>query len=1008
MADSLITRFLLRALLAVWLAAAGMVASAQTCALPGWDGPATPSGVINSYHAGSGNPAAGATAITVASVAGQRSNTRSLRAGDLILILQTQDSTTPANAGQHEYAQITAISGTTLTLNRSLSYSYAQVMSTSSVRNWQVIWVPQYSAATVSGTVSADRWTSNTTTGAATGGVVAMDVAGSLALNGTIDVAGAGFRGAFSLNGSSNLAGGTATTANSNFTPTAVYGAQKGEGLAGTPPRVFDGTATPVNYTALLGQGYALGAGGQAAIANAGGGGNDGNPTVGNNQFNSGGGGGGNAGAGGRGGNSWNSNGTTAPLNDPVGFNVGNPAGGLGGNAQSNGATRLVLGGGGGAGTANNATGADSVTVWPPVASAVANGAAGQVSGSGASGGGAVLIRAGSFSAAGGVIEASGYNAHNRDPVAATDAAGGGGAGGSVAVLAASGSGAGLTIRARGGDGGRSNYFNHGPGGGAGGGFILTSFIGASTDVAGGQNGQDACCGGTSGNGSPKAYNSTPGSAGTVITSGGTPTGVNAGALCLPAVTVIKTTPTPTITSATGATATYRINLSNSGGAAANLFVFDPGLPPGWTYASAPATTYSYSPAPPGAASAGAETVSASIPAGLPVNSATTVNAAVAVSLRASGAAPGVVPSAGDGSLTFGSFYLPQNGSITLSFAVSIPDTATVGTYQNAAGAVYLDPTRISAGATRMVSPLAQVVANRTATAYSANTAHASGATGNVTGSNYNGLVAGPAGENITLLPDLSVTKTASSVTFTVGGTGQSYLITGRNNGRPVADQVFALTQATGQSATAMISTPLSITDTLPAGMTLTALVNSNPGVWTCTPNGTSTTFACSAGSAVYPLAAASNFVTVTATVNVSAASCPGPATNTAVITTAAIGEPAGANNTTTLATAVGCAANLSVSKTNGTDTLVTGSTTVYTVTFTNTGPASADGAVVGDTPGAGLSCTVTACSASGGASCPAPAQWPGFLSGGMTLASLPGASTVTLLVTCNVTATGS
>ncbi len=696
------------------------------------------------------------------------------------------------------------------------------------------------------------------------------------------------------------------------------------------------------------------------------------------------------------------------PLNDPVGSNVGNPAGVLGGNAQSNGAARLLLGGGGGAGTANNATGADSVTVWPPVASAVANGAAGQVSGSGASGGGVALIRAGSFSAASGVIDASGYNAFNRDPVAATDAAGGGGAGGSVSVLAASGNGAGLTIRARGGDGGRSNYFNHGPGGGAGGGFILTNFSGASTDVAGGQNGLDACCGGTSGNGSPKAYNSTPGNAGSVNTGGGTPTGVNAGALCLPAVTVTKSTPTPSITSATGATATYRINLSNSGGGAADLFVLDPGLPPGWTFASTPAATYSYNPAPPGAASAGAETVSASIPAGLPVNNATTVNAAAAVSLRASGAAPGVVPSTGDSSLTFGSFYLPQNGSITLSFAVSIPDTATVGTYQNATGVIYLDPTRTNAAATRMISPQAEVAANRTATAYSANTSFASGAAGNVTGSNYNGLGAGPPGENVTLLPDLSVIKTASSVTFTVGGAGQSYLITGRNNGRPVADQVFAATQATDQSATVMISAPLTVTDTLPAGMTLTALSNSNPGVWTCTPNGTSTTFACSAGAAVYPLAAASNFVTITATVNISAASCPGPATNTAVVTTAAIGESAGANNTATLTTAIGCAANLSASKTNGTNTVVTGSTTVYTVTFTNAGPASANGAVVGDTPGAGLSCAVTACSAIGGASCPAPAQWPSFLAGGMTLALLPSASSVTLLVTCNVTATGS
>ena len=51
-----------------------------------------------------------------------------MQAGDLILIMQMQDSSTPANSGQHEYAQITAVSGCTLSLNRALSYSYAQAM----------------------------------------------------------------------------------------------------------------------------------------------------------------------------------------------------------------------------------------------------------------------------------------------------------------------------------------------------------------------------------------------------------------------------------------------------------------------------------------------------------------------------------------------------------------------------------------------------------------------------------------------------------------------------------------------------------------------------------------------------------------------------------------------------------------------------------------------------------------------------------------------------------------
>ncbi|RZJ15345.1 MAG: hypothetical protein EOO54_18660, partial [Haliea sp.] len=150
------------------LAGAAVGAGAQTCALPGWDGPVTPAGVVNTYHGGSGSPGAGATSITVSSLAGLRTNTRSLRVGDMVLIMQMQDSATPANAGRHEYAQIVAIAGSTLALNRPLTNSYAQNMGIANVRNWQVVWVPQYSAATINGTVSADRWNINTGSGVAT------------------------------------------------------------------------------------------------------------------------------------------------------------------------------------------------------------------------------------------------------------------------------------------------------------------------------------------------------------------------------------------------------------------------------------------------------------------------------------------------------------------------------------------------------------------------------------------------------------------------------------------------------------------------------------------------------------------------------------------------------------------------------------------------------------------------------------------------------------------------
>jgi uncharacterized repeat protein (TIGR01451 family) len=110
--------------------------------------------------------------------------------------------------------------------------------------------------------------------------------------------------------------------------------------------------------------------------------------------------------------------------------------------------------------------------------------------------------------------------------------------------------------------------------------------------------------------------------------------------------------------------------------------------------------------------------------------------------------------------------------------------------------------------------------------------------------------------------------------------------------------------------------------------------------------------------------------------------------------------------------------AALSVTKTNGTTTLASGSTTNYTITFANGGPSAAGGAIVKDTPGAGLNCTsVTCVGTTGGASCPTgltlntlvPAGSTTFFSTGTGIPTLPGtpASTVTLNIACTVTATG-
>jgi uncharacterized repeat protein (TIGR01451 family) len=108
----------------------------------------------------------------------------------------------------------------------------------------------------------------------------------------------------------------------------------------------------------------------------------------------------------------------------------------------------------------------------------------------------------------------------------------------------------------------------------------------------------------------------------------------------------------------------------------------------------------------------------------------------------------------------------------------------------------------------------------------------------------------------------------------------------------------------------------------------------------------------------------------------------------------------------------------LSVTKSNGVSTLTAGETTTYTLTFSNDGGFAANNALIKDNPSAGLACnTVTCSSTTGGASCPtgltlgvptATSAVPNlFNNTGVTVPTFPATSSVVLLVSCGVTATG-
>lgn len=533
----------------------------QVCGSPGDDGPGgTLTGVVNTYFPGSGTANAGTSSVTVgaSNIFGAATP---IAVGDLLLIIQTQDASINSNnsssygdgtsgapasgvtnlnsAGRFEFAVATnAIStaGGTISLKAALTYSYNRAAATGSKgqATFQVIRVPQYSSATLSSSLTAAPWDGTS------GGVLVIDVAGNLTAGGTVSVDGLGFRGG----GTQQWSGGSGANTDYRTLASNTTNGSKGEGIAGTPRWVYDGST--VNDTGV--DGYPNGSMARGAPGNAGGGGTDGDPA--NNDENTGGGGGANGGAGGIGGNSWNSNVV---------------AGGYGGAAVAVAVNRMVLGGGGGAGSRNNSSGNAS---------------------SGGRGGGMVIIRAGTVSGSG-TISANGSPGVGAD----NDGGGGGGAGGSIMVVANSGAITAFTLRANGGRGGDAwpteapngnPGERHGPGGGGSGGFI--AFTSSTTSsVTGGANGITTT--------SSDAYGAAAGSSGSTLTITATNVpGASSGAQCVPVLTVTKSTSTPAVNS--GGSATYTITTANAANTsdAQNVAISDV-LPGGFAYASTVSVT---------------------------------------------------------------------------------------------------------------------------------------------------------------------------------------------------------------------------------------------------------------------------------------------------------------------------------------------------------------------------------------------------------------------------------
>lgn len=217
------------------------------------------------------------------------------------------DITDLGHAGRFEKATIASLSGNTVFFQNALVHTYHTGGSV------QLVDVPVYENATVTGTLSAAPWNGQT------GGILALEVSGTLTLQADLDVSGQGFRGGIAEITAANNCSWVVNINGYAYGPNDWRGAAKGEGIA-------DFAASQQT--------------GRGAQANGGGGGND---------HNSGGGGGGNVSAGGKGGNN----------DEPSLFGCDGFFPGRGGKPATAAAGRCYFGGGGGAGHENNQLGTD-------------------------------------------------------------------------------------------------------------------------------------------------------------------------------------------------------------------------------------------------------------------------------------------------------------------------------------------------------------------------------------------------------------------------------------------------------------------------------------------------------------------------------------------------------------------------------------------------------------------------------------------------------------------------
>ncbi len=384
------------------------------------------------------------------------------------------------------------------------------------------------------------------------------------------------------------------------------------------------------------------------------------------------------------------------------------------------------------------------------------------------------------------------------------------------------------------------------------------------------------------------------------------------------------------------------------------------------------------------------------------------------------------------------------NNTVTITFSKPISKLQLVATdldyFNDGAGAYQDRVTIVGTGPTGTVTPTAVAssaavsVVGNVATSTSTNNAENCAATSNLCNATYsfpqpitsftytygNGPSAfgNPPGQGVGLAalgfcvqnPDLALVKDDAGSSFVAGTTG-TYTFTVSN---------------VGSAATSGTTT---VKDILPVGMSFGAPLTpggTNAAAWACvvstttnandTATCTSTTVIAAAGTSSFTLpvsvAATAGGTTLTNRAKVFGGNDPNkPAETTTGAISACPSDSlagavvnAGCGFETTPITA---AASVVITKTDSKTIATSGGTNSYVVTLTNQGPSVANGVIVTDVVGAGLTCpganAVTCSGAVNGAVCPAPSTIATLTGAGITVATLPVTGSLQFTYTCNV-----